>query len=506
MESDAAVHSGQPAGTETADASVTALYQAHALGLIRLAYLMLGDASAAEDVVQEAFAGLYRRWAQLSDPAKALPYLRSSVLNASRSQLRRLGQRPPGAGQPSPPAASAEAAALAGEDRRAVLNALRAAARPPARGAGAALLPGPARARDRRGHGYRAEHRAVHGAPRAHRAGPDAGGAVMSMLEDRVRRALRETAAEITPLDVPRLRPPDANGRGPLARGRRWPGRRARGWPGWLTPLAAAAAVAAVLAGTLALTGTLSGHRPGPAGPAGRAAARRPALLPGAGRHQGPAGLAAAGGDPGHCHRPDRGHGGPAPAGERVPHGGRGLRRGPLCAGRAADGGRAGAPGHPARAGEDGQAPAQRGDPSAAGPIRFYQVSIGSSGQVSAPRLLAVPALPDGTNLTGLALTPDGRKLAVASQPPRPGRDPEIQVDTLATGAQRAWTWPGGPADPGEHRRDRLGAVLGGGRQHTGLPAVGRRLLPGPAAGHHGAGQQPGGQPGGAAADMGWQR
>ena len=125
MESDAAVHPGQPASAGAADAAVTALYQAHALGLIRLAYLMLGDASAAEDVVQEAFTGLYRRWAHLSDPAKALPYVRSSVLNACRTQLRRLGQRPPGAGQLPPPAISAEAAALSGEDRRAVLSALR---------------------------------------------------------------------------------------------------------------------------------------------------------------------------------------------------------------------------------------------------------------------------------------------------------------------------------------------------------------------------------------------
>ncbi len=38
MDSDAAVHPGQPAGLEAADAAVTALYQAHALGLIRLAY------------------------------------------------------------------------------------------------------------------------------------------------------------------------------------------------------------------------------------------------------------------------------------------------------------------------------------------------------------------------------------------------------------------------------------------------------------------------------------
>ena len=113
MESDAAVHSGQaaPAGPArcprpAADVAVTALYQAHALGLIRLAHIMLGDAAAAEDVAQEAFTGLYRRWAQLSDPAKALPYVRSSILNACRSQLRRLGQRPPGAGKrcrpPSP--------------------------------------------------------------------------------------------------------------------------------------------------------------------------------------------------------------------------------------------------------------------------------------------------------------------------------------------------------------------------------------------------------------------
>ena len=45
--------------------------------------------------------------------------------------------------------------------------------------------------------------------------------------------------------------------------------------------------------------------------------------------------------------------------------------------------------------------------------------------------------------LDGLALTPDGRQLAVATRAggPRPG--PEIQVDTLATGAQRVWTWPG---------------------------------------------------------------
>jgi hypothetical protein len=45
---------------------VTELYDAHALGMIRLAYSMLGDRPSAEDVVQEAFCGLYRRWPYLS--------------------------------------------------------------------------------------------------------------------------------------------------------------------------------------------------------------------------------------------------------------------------------------------------------------------------------------------------------------------------------------------------------------------------------------------------------
>ena len=61
----------------TAEAAVTALYQAHALGMIRLAHIMLGDRASAEDVVQEAFCGLYRRWSALADTGSALAYVRS---------------------------------------------------------------------------------------------------------------------------------------------------------------------------------------------------------------------------------------------------------------------------------------------------------------------------------------------------------------------------------------------------------------------------------------------
>ena len=79
--------------TETLPASearhhVSALYQAHAVALVRLAVLMTGDQPTAEDVVQDAFLGLYRRWQALDDAGKALGYLRSSVLNGCRSVHR----------------------------------------------------------------------------------------------------------------------------------------------------------------------------------------------------------------------------------------------------------------------------------------------------------------------------------------------------------------------------------------------------------------------------------
>jgi DNA-directed RNA polymerase specialized sigma24 family protein len=50
---------------------------------------MLGDRAAAEDVVQDAFCGLYRRWDRLADPGSALSYVQSSVLNGCRTALRR---------------------------------------------------------------------------------------------------------------------------------------------------------------------------------------------------------------------------------------------------------------------------------------------------------------------------------------------------------------------------------------------------------------------------------
>ena len=121
---------------------MTALYAAHAVGLIRLGFIMLGDRGAAEDVVQDAFLGLYRRWDQLSDLTAPLAYLRVSVVNGCRTALRRrsrlglwpgaggddaLGEFTPAAGfgPQAELAESAEARVLLSEEQRAVAAALR---------------------------------------------------------------------------------------------------------------------------------------------------------------------------------------------------------------------------------------------------------------------------------------------------------------------------------------------------------------------------------------------
>jgi RNA polymerase sigma-70 factor (sigma-E family) len=106
-----------------ADEAVARLYRDHASGLVRLAVVILGDYAAAEDVVQDAFCGLCRRWDELSDLAKALNYTRSAVINGCRSLQRYQSRR---TGRPAPPTAtaSAEAMAMLGEEHRAVLAAV----------------------------------------------------------------------------------------------------------------------------------------------------------------------------------------------------------------------------------------------------------------------------------------------------------------------------------------------------------------------------------------------
>src|SRR5947209_3333723 len=72
-----------------AEHAVAELYRTRRLGLVRLAVLLVDDQETAEDVVQDAFAGLHRRWASLASTDAAVGYLRTSVVNGARTVLRR---------------------------------------------------------------------------------------------------------------------------------------------------------------------------------------------------------------------------------------------------------------------------------------------------------------------------------------------------------------------------------------------------------------------------------
>ena len=104
---------------------VAALYQAHALGFVKLAVLMTGDQPMAEDIVQDAFLGLHRRWAAILDQDKALSYIRSCVLNGCRQAHRVRYRREKIVLDPPADAESAEDIAILGDANRAVLVAIR---------------------------------------------------------------------------------------------------------------------------------------------------------------------------------------------------------------------------------------------------------------------------------------------------------------------------------------------------------------------------------------------
>lgn len=106
---------------------VAELYRSHRLTMVRLALLLVDDLETAEDVVQDAFAALHRRWNSLSTTAAAVGYLRVSVLNGSRSVLRRrrtarlnpLAEYAPGITD------GADAPTLLADEHREVLAAIR---------------------------------------------------------------------------------------------------------------------------------------------------------------------------------------------------------------------------------------------------------------------------------------------------------------------------------------------------------------------------------------------
>jgi RNA polymerase sigma-70 factor (sigma-E family) len=125
------VHSDQAAAGSRPDTpaeaeAIEALYREHGLGLVRLAVMLVGDQPTAEDIVQEAFLNLYRGWHRVRGNT-VLGYLRTAVVNGSRSALRSRGRRHAlllRAARQDPPVWSAEAAAIDSEDRRALMAAI----------------------------------------------------------------------------------------------------------------------------------------------------------------------------------------------------------------------------------------------------------------------------------------------------------------------------------------------------------------------------------------------
>jgi RNA polymerase sigma-70 factor (sigma-E family) len=119
---DTPVAPGQPA--QETPLTLEDLYRTHRMRLVRLALLLVDEPATAEDVVQEAFTGLHRNWGNLRDAAAAVGYLRTAVVNGSRSVLRRRKT----AREYNPPhavnARSAESLAMLTAEHQSVVRAL----------------------------------------------------------------------------------------------------------------------------------------------------------------------------------------------------------------------------------------------------------------------------------------------------------------------------------------------------------------------------------------------
>ncbi|MFF5423805.1 MULTISPECIES: SigE family RNA polymerase sigma factor [unclassified Streptomyces] len=115
-------------GTAAAGTTVdhlTETYRAHYRSLLGLAALLLDDTASCEDVVQEAFIRVHSARKRVRDPEKTLAYLRQTVVNLSRSALRRriLGLKL--LSKPMPDMASAEEGAYDQLERDDLIKAMR---------------------------------------------------------------------------------------------------------------------------------------------------------------------------------------------------------------------------------------------------------------------------------------------------------------------------------------------------------------------------------------------
>ncbi|MEU3061933.1 SigE family RNA polymerase sigma factor [Streptomyces subrutilus] len=104
---------------------LTETYRAHYRSLLGLAALLLDDTASCEDVVQEAFIRVHSARSRVRDRDKTLAYLRQTVVNLSRSALRRriLGLKL--LSKPMPDMASAEEGAYDQLERDDLIKSMR---------------------------------------------------------------------------------------------------------------------------------------------------------------------------------------------------------------------------------------------------------------------------------------------------------------------------------------------------------------------------------------------
>ncbi|MEV5436660.1 SigE family RNA polymerase sigma factor [Streptomyces sp. NPDC052682] len=122
---DGAEHADDTVAAGTTVDHLTETYRAHYRSLLGLAALLLDDTASCEDVVQEAFIRVHSARKRVRDPEKTLAYLRQTVVNLSRSALRRriLGLKL--LSKPMPDMASAEEGAYDQLERDSLIKAMK---------------------------------------------------------------------------------------------------------------------------------------------------------------------------------------------------------------------------------------------------------------------------------------------------------------------------------------------------------------------------------------------
>lgn len=122
---DGAAVEARPVVAGTTVDHLTETYRAHYRSLLGLAALLLDDTASCEDVVQEAFIRVHSARSRVRDRDKTLAYLRQTVVNLSRSALRRriLGLKL--LSKPMPDMASAEEGAYDQLERDDLIKAMR---------------------------------------------------------------------------------------------------------------------------------------------------------------------------------------------------------------------------------------------------------------------------------------------------------------------------------------------------------------------------------------------